>query len=150
MEEMNMNWSSWKNIDESSGHYSHAVYEVRLVNTQGTSVAINRFLDKDEEGLLSIGMTTNMERRRKQFISGEDRCQGHSEGNLLFFLKEYSRFKTKHIMPKYQYRFQKVNSEDEAKRKERKLIKDYVKQYGEVPPLNSAIPGRYDEMSWDE
>jgi len=145
-----MNWSFWKNIDKAARHDSHAVYEIRLVNTQGTSVAINRFLGKDKKGLLSIGMTTNMERRRKQFISGEDRCQGHSEGNLLFLLKEYSRFRTKHPLPKYQYRFQKVISEDETKRKERKLIKDYVRQYGEVPPLNSAIPGRYEEMSWDE
>ena len=94
-------------------------------------------------------MTTDMERRRKQFISGEQRCQGHSEGNLLFLLKKYSPFKAKHDNSKYEYHFQKVGTTDEAKKKETKLIKDYVKQYGEVPPLNSAIPDRYEEKSWE-
>jgi len=121
-----------------------------LVTEEGAHVAIDRFLDEDKKGVLCIGMTTNMERRRKQFISGESEGYCHSEGNLLFLLKKYSRFKKKHSMPKYKYRFQNVSSEGDAKRKERELIKDYVKQYGEVPPLNSVIPDRYHKRSWDK
>ena len=29
-------------------------------------------------------------------------------------------------------------------------IKAYVRKFGEVPPLNSAIPKRYDEDGWQE
>ena len=147
---MNMKWSPWKNITESSRYDGCAVYEVRLVNKEDHPVIINRFLGTDKEGILAIGMTTNMERRRKQFIYGENRCRAHSEGNLLFLLKEYSRFKTKYNRTRYQYRFQKVKTRDDAKKKEKKLIKDYFKKYGEVPPLNSAIPDRYDKASWDK
>jgi len=99
MEEMTANWSSWKYIDKLSGHDSHAVYEVCLVTEEGAHVAIDRFLDEDKKGVLCIGMTTNMERRRKQFISGESEGYCHSEGNLLFLLKKYSRFKKNIVCP---------------------------------------------------
>jgi predicted GIY-YIG superfamily endonuclease len=151
MEEINMRWSSrWKNVDKPLGYLSHAVYEIRLVNGQGHAVTINRFLNTDKKGILCIGMATNMENRRKQFNSGEQGRRRHSEGNLLFLLKEYSHFEAKHGNSKYEYHFKKLNTKDDATKKETKLIKDYVKQYGEVPPLNSAIPNRYDQITWDD
>lgn len=137
-----MKWSIWLDINTSSNHYSHAVYEIRLLNAKGKRISINRFLGVDKEAILAIGMTTNMERRRKQFISGLVNCQGHSEGNLLYLLEKYSKFNSKYKKLKYQYRFFKINSKANTKRQERRLIKDYVKQYGEVPPVNSAIPDR--------
>ena len=150
MEEAHVNWSPWKNIDEPAGHIWHAVYKVRLVSRQSGIVAINRFLGTDKKGILMIGMTKNMERRRNQFFLGKDKgSRGHSEGYLLFLLEEYSQIKTKFGAIQCQYRFQEMKNGDRAKDKESRLIKEYVKRYGEVPPLNSAIPNRNDKDSWD-
>lgn len=31
-----------------------------------------------------------------------------------------------------------------------RLLKDYLVRFGELPPLNSTIPGRYEEATWCE
>jgi predicted GIY-YIG superfamily endonuclease len=149
MEEAHASWLPWKNIDEPAGHIGHAVYKVRLVSRQSGIVAINRFLGTDKKGILCIGMTTNMERRRKEFKSGKEGKPIHSGGYLLSLLKDYSHFNAEHRNSKYEYRFQKTENKVDAKFKESRHIKKYVKRYGEVPPLNSAIPNKDDKEGWD-
>lgn len=144
---MGINWSQWKDVEEASRCSIPATYQIRLIN-RSKPISISRFLDTDFDGLLSIGMTSNMERRRKQFISGWKRKRGHSEGNLLYLLEKYSGIKNKFNDYSVQYRFEKATSGMNAGQLERILIKKYVKRFGEVPPLNSSIPARYDAESW--
>jgi len=143
-----VNCSKWRFVDEQVEYDSHAAYEVRLVNRLGKAIPINRFLGTDEKGILSIGMTTGMEKRRRKLFSGLRGNNVHSEAHLLFLLTEYSRLQTRHRERQYQLRFLPLGSRAQAKKTESRLIKDYVKRYGEVPPLNSAIPNRNDDSTW--
>jgi len=82
------------------------------------------------------------------FTYGLKGGRGHSEGYLLYLVNRYSLFKAKYSKPKYQYHYQKLRTKNAAKTIESKLIKDYFKQYGELPPLNSAMPNRHHKKTW--
>jgi len=86
-----------------------------------------------------------MRRRHRAFIQGLRRGRGHSEANLLHQLEKSTQLNQ--LLPRraYQYRFRPVRSSADARTIDERLIKRYLKQFGEVPPLNSAIPNRYVE-----
>lgn len=143
-------WSAWTAVEHESDRFGAAVYRIRLVRQNGTPFPMQRLTGIDKEALLSIGKTSNMERRRDQFFCGIENCYGHSEGNLLNLLLEFS--KLKQLVPggKVQYQFSVVATDARAKTLEAKLLKDYLVRFGELPPLNAAIPSRYDRKSWCE
>lgn len=140
-------WSHWRPLDRPCGHSGAAVYQVRLL-TSRRPLRIGRLLRRDPRGLLCIGMTADMQRRLRDFVQGLKRGRGHSEANLLHQLEESTPLKR--LMPRrdYQYRFHPTRNRADAQRLEERLIKQYVKQFGEVPPLNSAIPNRYLDEGW--
>ena len=143
-----MSWTEWTDMYESFQHWEPAAYRVRLLK-DGKSIPMNRVLGPDIQGLLSIGKTKNIESRRAQFISGVRNGYGHSEGNLLRLLLLYSGLKERvSPQPQIECQFLPCKSEDEAIEMEARLLKDYLCRFGELPPLNSAIPNRYEEMTW--
>ncbi len=84
----------------------------------------------------------------RDFVRGLEHGRGHSEANLLHILEKSTPLKR--VLPRriYQYRFRPARNKADANKLEEGLIKRYVKRFGEVPPLNSAIPNRYQEQSW--
>lgn len=142
-----MSWNEWQTIESASSYNGPAVYELRMTNCNRNPISIPRFLSSDYRGLLSIGETGSMDKRRKQFINAIAKCSGHSEGNLFYYLLRYSPIMER--FPDYQleYRFYPKVDKSSAKIEEAKLIKTYICEFGEVPPLNSAIPNRYG--CWD-
>jgi len=138
----------WQPISVKAEHNGPVVYQIRLVDEQGHVVQIGRLIKKDPDGILLIGMATEMNRRRKDFINGFKNHKRHSEGKLLYLLLKYSSFKTDYRGYQYEYYFQPVSTKGDAEQTEMKLIKKYVKIYGEAPPLNSVIPKRDNEKGW--
>jgi len=135
-------WRHWTDIEKTSGWNGPAIYRVRML-AGGRPVSIPRFLAKDRSGIVSIGMTGRMEERRRQFLSGFRRGRGHSEANLLHLLLKHTSLQRSFGRFELQYRFKSVSSRVAATTAEAKELIRYVKRYGEVPPLNSALPGRY-------
>ena len=88
-----------------------------------------------------------MESRRKQFIYAVEKGSGHSEGNLLYLLLRHSPLKARFPNHRVEFRFRPETDKQAANAAEARLIKAYIREFGEVPPLNSAIPDRYG--SWD-
>jgi len=137
-----MSWSEWQSLTQKAGHDGPAVYELRLVTAAGP-IPVPRFLAIDQRGLLAIGETGNMDSRRRQFIRATETCSGHSEGNLLYYLLRHSPLNKVHPEHRLEYRFRKEADKGAAKIGEARMIKAYIREFGEVPPLNSAIPDRY-------
>jgi hypothetical protein len=140
---MTNRWTDWFNIDAKCNYHGPAVYKVRLICVNGNRCQLERLLKADQEGIICIGNTSNMEQRRKKFLSGVNRATGHSEMNLIYYLKAYTNFSNKFKDSYFQYSFRECSNVTESKKEEEKLIKSYFKEFGEVPPLNSAIPKRY-------
>ena len=93
--------------------------------------------------MIVIGVSKNMENRRNDFLAGVKRGKGHSEGNLFYLIDKYAGLKKKLESFEVEYTFQPKNTRKAAAISEEMLIKHYAKRFGEVPPLNSVLPGRY-------
>ena len=141
---MNVLWSEWTDIDQPAPYYSHAVYQLRFVDSLRSPLSIPRFLGTDPTGCLYIGECTSMEQRRTNIITGIKSWDKHVAGILIHILGRYSEaFRRQHRESCFQYRFEQHASEESRTLREERLIKDYVILFGEVPPLNSAIPKRH-------
>jgi hypothetical protein len=145
-----MSWSDWGPLNRPCGHSRTAVYELRLVNGRARPISLPRFLAIDDCGLLSIGETGNMESRRRQFIRALEKCSGHSEGNLLYYLLRHTPLRLRFPDHRLEYRFHKEPDKAAAKLAEARMIKAYIRKFGEAPPLNSAIPDRYGEWEYED
>jgi len=135
----------WKALSEPTGCRGAAVYAVRLLD-RGAVVSIPRFLSIDAEGVLTIGMTTNLERRRRHFVRGYAKGRGHSAGNLLHFLSAIETFNLAFPERSYEISFRAVTDGGEARRLEAQVTKEYLARFGEGPPLTSVIPDRYSQL----
>jgi len=140
---MTNKWVDWFNINDKCNYQGPAVYKVRLANTNGNACKLERLLMADDEGVMCIGHASNMKQRKAQFLSAIKGTGGHSEMNLIYYLKTYTNFPNKLKDTNLQYSFSECSDVTESINKEEKLIKSYFKEFGEVPPLNSAIPNRY-------
>jgi len=136
-----MTWSEWRPITEPCLHQAPAIYELRIANS-GEPIAVPRFLGTDHRGLISIGQTGSMSSRRWQFIRAIEKCSGHSERNLFYYLLRYSALKSVHPDHAIEYRFHPEPDKAAARALENRMIKAYIRQFGEGPPLNCAIPDR--------
>lgn len=135
-------WTRWRSIETHADHSGSGVYLVRIC-IDGVTQPLQRFLGEDRLGLLTIGMTGNMEKRRRQFVLGLKTGRGHSEANLLHQLLDLRRFRSRLPSCVYQYRFIRTRTREGAGDLEEALLKRYLRRFGEVPPLNSVIPNRY-------
>lgn len=142
---MSNGWTTWLDIDVAANYQGPAVYKVRLIDSSGSCCQLARLLKADNEGVMCIGQTGNIEQRKKQFLTAIRRANGHSSMNLVYYLNAYSDFPEKFKNAKFQYSFYRCSSIDESKNRESTLIKSYFKKFGEVPPLSSSIPNRYSD-----
>jgi hypothetical protein len=146
---MTNKWTDWFSIDDKCDYQEAAVYKVRLANANGNAYTLERLLKADKKGIMCIGHTSKMKQRRAQFVSAIKRASGHSEMNLVYYLEHCTGFKKKFKNSQFQYCFRKCSNVAKSKSEEEQLIKAYFKRFGEVPPLNSAIPNRYEE-NWEQ
>ena len=137
-------WSGWLPLDAKIKHERFAVYKIRLVTEDSKPFTLPRLFKKDMSGIMCIGQTTNMERRRNQAYGAISKGDGHSAMNLVFYLREFCNFDKRFANWNFQFNFSKCKSGHDAKKREDDLSKEYFREFGEVPPLNSVLPNRYD------
>src|SRR5262249_44616974 len=111
---MHMLWTSWRVIRNHDGFDGHAVYGTRIT-CAGQPIPLGRLLGIDQKGLLSYGRATNLTRRLRQFITGMDRCYGHSSANMWYILQRYSPLREMFPDVTIEYSYFGVRSEAEAK-----------------------------------
>jgi hypothetical protein len=130
-----MNWRNWENIENLPDYEGKGVYRFRLVDNNGNSMSIQRFLGEDKDGIIAIGQTKNIKTRLKQFnkVVIETKNYPHSEGLTIHLLRRITKFDDKYGTYTFQYTFSKI---DNPKEGEKKLLESYFEKYGETPPLN--------------
>lgn len=142
-----MEWSEWTTFDASPGHHGPAVYQFRLA-ADGPPVPIPRLLGNDQDGLLVIGCTGNMEKRYWQSQNARKYANGSSTMNLLYYWERFTALPRVFPGFTYEYRFVRLETVEAAKLLEAQLIKQYVCRFADRPPLNSVLPNRYG--GWEE
>lgn len=122
----------WNTINEKHSIKGGA-YKIIAVRS-GQRIPINRFLGTDNEGVLYIGKTTSYLDRvldLKKSISPNYKGTKHICGR---------RYKSNpNIALKFPYKILYIDLlfSDEPEKYEKVLLTDYIKIYGEVPPLNA-------------
>ena len=141
-------WSEWMDFREIPHYEGCGVYKVRLVNPEGFPVAIPRFVETDEDGILQICYSENVRRGIYRFRAAtEGKKYTHAEGERLHLLIKYTNFKERYEACKMQYSFKKEPARRDARIEQERLLKCYVKRYGEVPPNNNNFPDKH--IDWE-
>jgi hypothetical protein len=141
-------WFEWMDISQIPDYEGCGVYKIRLVNPEGIPVEIPRFIDTDKDGILQICYSENIKRGIYRFRRAtEGKKYTHAEGERLQLLKKYTNFKERYKDCKMQYSFKKQPNRKEARVEQERLLKCYVKKYGEVPPNNNNFPDKY--IDWE-
>ena len=151
------NWSKWQDISSIKNLARElskvpGVYKIRLSDSAGRPIPVGRLLGIDKKGLLAIGESVNLGRRIKEFHNAytAGKFGRHSVGDRLFLVLmcQYSRFKTNYRNNSWlQFKVMKLSSKADAQAEEERLLKNYFKAHGELPPLNGNMP---DKNTWDE
>lgn len=146
--ERSSGWFEWIELSQIPNYEGCGVYKIRLANPEGFPVEIPRFIDTDKDGILQICYSGNIKRGIYRFHRAtEGKKYTHAEGERLQLLKKYTNFKERYKGCKMQYSFKKQPNKREARVEQERLLKCYVKKYGEVPPNNNNFPDKY--IDWE-
>jgi hypothetical protein len=141
-------WSEWMDIHRFPNYEGCGVYQIRIINAEGFPVEIPRFIDTDKNGILQICYSENIKRGIYRFLRAtEGKRYTHAEGERLQLLKKYTNFKERYKDCKMQYSFKEQLNRREARVEQERLLKCYVKKYGEVPPNNNNFPDKH--IDWE-
>jgi len=95
---------------------------------------IYRAHGKDQEGILDVGESKNLRERLKSFIgcANGNRASGHMAG---WRYKKFN-FNSRFPLNELYLSWHKVKSKSDAYKLEEVILKAYLEQHSELPPLN--------------
>ena len=110
------------------------VYQI-YIQDNNKPLIINRLLKQDDSGLIYIGAAekTNIHYRLKCFLNSKDpdrRQNNHTAGNKILHQVKLQKLIDQNKL------FYNFITTKEAKKLEKSLIRKYINEFGEVPPLN--------------
>jgi hypothetical protein len=136
----------WKSFDinQQVKYDGPGVYKIRLFREE-RPVPIRRFGGIDEEGILMIGVSDNIERRRKEFVRASNKGYQHSEGMQWFLVKHVSHLRES--IYSLRFEFIETDTKERAEEMEGEEAWRYFEKYWETPPLNSVLPKRGERLN---
>ena len=138
-------WTKWINVDIAktrNGPFDAlGIYQIRAVNRSGKAIPISRLAGVDPVGLLYVGRSgykypRTIANRIREFLS-----QHHSGGTTYIQAKKVMSKIPKFAEHGLQVRIQKLSA-SEIRVAESQAIAKYFSKYAELPPCNSAKPGK--------
>ena len=132
-----MKWTSWKilcDLNFNEIPREPGIYEVRWT-IDGEPQPINRADGVDDQGLLYIGVSVNLQLRIKNFwrrIRGERAA--HTAGHTYVAFNFKRKFKPEQLGIRWA-----LLPKEELKNAESKLLEQYVEKFLDKPPLNLVI-----------
>ena len=124
-------WTEWElllNVDMKKIPNTPGAYMIAAKHS------INRAFGEDQEGILDVGESKNLRGRLNAFIgcAQGSRVSGHMAGWRYREFGFNSRFPLKSLYLSWH----KADSKSAAYRLEESILKEYLKQHSELPPLN--------------
>jgi hypothetical protein len=141
-----MEWKSWFN-DCGKCPAGWGIYRVRMVDAKGRPVPLQRLCGVDRDGIIYIGRsgksTCKSDRSTKKRL-GEFFNHGSHSGSWTYWQakKVFQRLK------KYEpHRIEAAViclKDDDIYSGEKRALRAYFEEFGELPPFNSSWPGKWD------
>jgi hypothetical protein len=142
----------WSNImGHEVGQMDYpGIYQVRMVDSKGKPVAIDRIGGVDEEGLIYVGFSNNVGERIKEFHSTLS-LKGKHDGASTYFLMRQNLVSLGHDYAscKLQCTVTRLpgTSETELRKQEAIMLANYFSKYSELPPCNCNFPEKWGEFT---
>jgi len=146
-----MGWSKWRNDDELDSNYEywknqHGIYQIRVVDAEGRAIHIPRIGGTDEEGIIYIGRSGKSTTRTNRSLGARVweflRQKNYHSGSEMYHQARPKLLRRKNFTG-HQLQFRVMSCEDsQIERKEKKALRKYFNTYCELPPCNSAFPGK--------
>ena len=98
---------------------------------------INRIIGRDDSSLIYIGSTTRLLGRLRDFFNSANGSNSHSGGCF------YKRSLENHLgnsSEVLKFKYEIINTIEDAKSREQSELNSYLDEYGELPPLNNQLP----------
>jgi len=143
---MRLQWSNWFELNKNTEWpTTHGVYCVSLADKNGRPFSIPRLCGEDPEGVIYIGRSgyANAKTDRSlgvrlwEFLVGK-----HSGGQT--YLQSARAIKKSGIYKNYKLLVSIARLLDyQIGEGEKSAMRQYFNKYGEVPPCNSAFPGKW-------
>jgi len=147
-------WVGWFDIQENSDFEGCGIYKIRLVDSGGFPIEIRRFLDNDKDGILQISRSENIRKGIHSFRGAmEGKKYANAEGKRLYLIKKYTDLTGIYKNYKLQYSFMRWTDKRAARIEQERLLKWYIKRYGEAPPINNYFTEKYidwESLNYDE
>jgi excinuclease UvrABC nuclease subunit len=123
---INLNKQEIDNVPNEPGAYKIAVFD-----DKNKPITINRFFEKDYNGIIDIGESVHLRARLNSFlINISSDSTGHMAGWRYRKLKLYRHFHN------LKFCYVICTTKPEAYRMEHQLLKAYQDKHKELPPLN--------------
>jgi len=134
------NWGAWHSI-ENIRHdidvlHKQGLYQIRMVSPSNKPLPIPRLVGVDNGGIIYIGKSVELRTRIGNFYSGK-----HSGGGMYNLVRLKLRRHKPYKNYLLQYRYMKTSDEKVMENTERNILRRYFREYYELPPFNSTVPG---------
>lgn len=135
-------WSEWIPIEVVPEYRGPATYEIRIVRNRKPS-PIKRWCGTDQRGIVCIGEGNPKLRSGHFYYTAVMGKQApHPGGRLYSMLKRRAKLRSKIGSHQFEFRYCPVKSKTQGEKLQAILLKKYLMKFGELPPLNSAIPSK--------
>lgn len=141
-------WTAWRRLEQESFQTegSCGIYEIRIVDGDDTAIRVPRIGGLDLVGILYIGKSGVSTARSPRTLAkrlGEFYWSGrpHSGGETLDQM--VPRLRRRLGKFQLQYRVMRLHDQD-IEAQEKRQIRRYFRKYCELPPCNSAFPGKWE------
>lgn len=141
-----MKWRAWVELGEGSSKLTfHGIYKIRIADASGRPIPIGRTCGTDAEGILYVGRSGFASQRTARTVARrlrEFQKERHSGGQTYSQAKRvYDR--SKRLRGHRMFASAVALPDSKIEQAERKALRGYFEEFGELPPLNSAFPGKH-------
>jgi hypothetical protein len=132
-------WGKWQAIEEIYHDVDllrkKGLYQIRMVDKENVPISIPRIKGIDSSGILYMGKSIRLRPRIEAFWGGR-----HSGGG--FYYRAYRRLRKYKPYKEHSLQFRVMAvAESDVTVKERSMLQRYFRQFCELPPFNSTVPG---------
>ena len=143
-----MEWSEWVEIESAKERHERfnrlGIYQIRAIDYRSKPISIPRINATDRTGIIYFGRSGNKSQNSKRTIAKrlkEFLKPHHSGGQTYLVVKHVVRNNRKFRGLRLQVRAM-ILSFKKISKAEQNVIHKYLLDFGELPPCNSAIPGK--------
>lgn len=146
LKDKTMRWTKWYSIDDAMSSIppiAYGIYKIRVTNSKGIPICIDRIGGVDDSGIVYIGRSGFKKKSPNRTLITRiwEFYQGNHSGGDTYYLSNQHRLSLTN-----NFRSHEINAcclilpDKSISQMEGAFLLQYFKRFGELPPFNSNFP----------